>query len=96
MDLSQNVFDIFTEICIAIFQLALIRVAFKMRNSEESRFGKIFTCVGTMVMSNMFLLIYIMWAFSDKEKGGVVGGITYIIGYLIVHYWNFSDLIKRI
>lgn len=85
----------FSEICMAIFALALIRGAFKMHNSEESRFGKIFTCVGTVVMSNMFLLSYVMWAFSDKEKGGVVGGITYIIGYLIVHYWNFSDLIKK-
>lgn len=95
MDLSQNVFDIFTEICIAIFQLALIRGSFKMRNSEESYFGKILTCVGSVVMSNMFLIIYIMWASSEKEKGGVVGGIIYIIGYLIVHYWNFSDLIKK-
>lgn len=92
----MDLFSVFSEICMAIFQLALIRGAFTMRNSEESRFGKIFTCVGTVVMSNMFLIIYVMWACSDKEKGGFAGGITYIIGYLIVHYWNFSDLIKKV
>ena len=91
MDLS----NIFSEICWAIFTLALIRGVFKMRNYEESRFGKIFTCVGTVVMSNMFFMISFMGAFSEKEKGGVAYGIIYIIGYFIVHYWNFSDLIKN-
>lgn len=91
----MDLFSIFSEICMAIFALALIRGAFKMRNSEESHFGKVFTCIGTMIMSNMFFMVSFMWAFSEKEKGGVAFGITYIIGYLIVHYWNFSDLIKK-
>lgn len=95
MDLSQNTFDIFTEICMSIFALTLIRGIFKMRNYEESRFGKILTCIGSVVISNMYLIIYFMWACSKEEKGGVVGGIIYFIGYLIVHYWNFSDLIKK-
>lgn len=95
MALFESIFSIFVEICMAIFALALFRFIFTMRNSEESYFGKISTCVGSVVYSNMFLLIYVMWACSEKEKGGVVGGIIYLIGYFIVHYWNFSDLIKK-
>lgn len=91
----MDLFSIFSEIGMAIFALALIRGAFKMRNSEESRFGKSFTCVGTEVISHMFFMISFMWAFDVKEKGGVAFGITYIVGDLIVHYWNFSDLIKK-
>ena len=91
----MDLYGIFREIGMTIFALALIRGTFKMRNSEESRFGKIFTCVGTVVMSNMFFIICFMWAFDKEEKGGVAYAITYIIGCLIVHYWNFSDLIKK-
>ena len=93
--LLENIFSIFFEICLSIFMIALIRVCFLMRNSEKIYFWKIFTCIGTVLMSNMFLLIYVMWAFSDKENGGVIGGTIYFIGYFIVHYWNFSDLIKK-
>lgn len=92
MDLLENIFN---EICMPIFALALIRGIFTMRNLEKSHFGKITACIGTVVISNMFLLVYVMWAFSEKEKGGVVAAVVYIIGYFIVHYWNFSDLIKK-
>lgn len=95
MYLLENVFSIFFEICGAIFALALIRTSFIMRNSEETYFGKISACIGSVVISNMFLIICGMWALNDKEEGGVICGTIYCIGYLIVHYWNFSDLIKK-
>jgi hypothetical protein len=95
MYVLENVFSILFEICIPIWALALIRFSFVMRNSEDTYFGKISACIGSVVISNVFLIICGMWALSQKEEGGVICGTIYCIGYFIVHYWNFSDLIKK-